>query len=148
MEVGGLLGRSLRVRPAVTESAPVYCGNEDEVQGEGLKCLDAMKKSRRCAVREQTAVGLPTECNWAWSVNGSGLSYWRIQGVFWERKTGFEPATFSLARRCSTTEPLPRTLVWERGRIVVLTPRSVKADQPAASRHRDSFQPSQEGVHT
>ena len=25
-----------------------------------------------------------------------------------ERKTGFEPATFSLARRCSTTEPLPR----------------------------------------
>ena len=24
-----------------------------------------------------------------------------------ERKTGFEPATFSLARRCSTTEPLP-----------------------------------------
>ena len=25
-----------------------------------------------------------------------------------ERKTGFEPATFSLARRCSTTEPLPQ----------------------------------------
>ena len=25
----------------------------------------------------------------------------------WERKTGFEPATLSLARRCSTTEPLP-----------------------------------------
>src|SRR5436309_15725227 len=24
-----------------------------------------------------------------------------------ERKTGFEPATLSLARRCSTTEPLP-----------------------------------------
>ena len=24
-----------------------------------------------------------------------------------ERKTGFEPVTFSLARRCSTTEPLP-----------------------------------------
>ena len=24
-----------------------------------------------------------------------------------ERKTGFEPATPSLARRCSTTEPLP-----------------------------------------
>ena len=27
-----------------------------------------------------------------------------------ERKTGVEPATFSLARRCSTTEPLPLTL--------------------------------------
>jgi hypothetical protein len=25
-----------------------------------------------------------------------------------ERKMGFEPTTFSLARRCSTTEPLPR----------------------------------------
>src|SRR5260370_15757503 len=25
-----------------------------------------------------------------------------------ERETGFEPATFSLARRCSTPEPLPR----------------------------------------
>ena len=25
-----------------------------------------------------------------------------------ERETGIEPATFSLARRCSTTEPLPR----------------------------------------
>ena len=24
-----------------------------------------------------------------------------------ERKMGFEPTTFSLARRCSTTEPLP-----------------------------------------
>ena len=24
-----------------------------------------------------------------------------------ERKTGFEPATLALARRCSTTEPLP-----------------------------------------
>src|SRR5215469_7799899 len=26
---------------------------------------------------------------------------------FLERETGIEPATFSLARRCSTTEPLP-----------------------------------------
>src|SRR6266481_1686668 len=25
-----------------------------------------------------------------------------------ERETGIEPATFSLARRCSTTEPLPQ----------------------------------------
>jgi hypothetical protein len=28
-----------------------------------------------------------------------------------ERETGFEPATFSLARRCSTPEPLPRDSV-------------------------------------
>src|SRR6478609_3863989 len=28
-------------------------------------------------------------------------------GSLLERKTGFEPATFSLARRCSTAEPLP-----------------------------------------
>jgi hypothetical protein len=27
-----------------------------------------------------------------------------------ERKTGFEPATLALARRCSTTEPLPQTI--------------------------------------
>ena len=27
--------------------------------------------------------------------------------VAMERKTGFEPATLSLARRCSTAEPLP-----------------------------------------
>src|SRR5579864_2506772 len=27
--------------------------------------------------------------------------------ILLERKTGFEPATLSLARRCSTTEPLP-----------------------------------------
>ena len=27
-----------------------------------------------------------------------------------ERKTGFEPATLSLARRCATTAPLPREL--------------------------------------
>src|SRR5712692_6318216 len=32
---------------------------------------------------------------------------WPSRGKLWERKTGFEPATFSLARRCSTTEPLP-----------------------------------------
>ena len=28
-----------------------------------------------------------------------------------ERETGFEPATFSLARRCSTPEPLPHCCV-------------------------------------
>ena len=27
-----------------------------------------------------------------------------------ERQMGFEPTTLSLARRCSTTEPLPLTL--------------------------------------
>ena len=29
--------------------------------------------------------------------------------AYLERETGIEPATFSLARRCSTTEPLPRS---------------------------------------
>jgi hypothetical protein len=33
-----------------------------------------------------------------------------------ERKTGFEPATLALARRCSTTEPLPRALNGGSGR--------------------------------
>ena len=28
-----------------------------------------------------------------------------------ERETGIEPVTFSLARRCSTTEPLPRVSI-------------------------------------
>lgn len=32
-------------------------------------------------------------------------------GAVGERKTGFEPATFSLARRCSTAEPLPRAVL-------------------------------------
>jgi hypothetical protein len=30
-----------------------------------------------------------------------------------ERETGIEPATFSLARRCSTTEPLPLITLWD-----------------------------------
>jgi hypothetical protein len=32
-----------------------------------------------------------------------------------ERKTGFEPATLALARRCSTTEPLPQVLSFYPG---------------------------------
>ena len=38
-----------------------------------------------------------------------------------ERKTGFEPATPSLARRCSTTEPLPL----EVRQVLRPTPRGV-----------------------
>ncbi len=41
-------------------------------------------------------------------------------GVNVERKTRFELATFSLARRCSTTEPLP--LMVPRRRIELRTP--------------------------
>ncbi len=37
-----------------------------------------------------------------------------------ERKTGFEPATLALARRCSTTEPLPHNMV-PQGRIELPT---------------------------
>jgi hypothetical protein len=36
-----------------------------------------------------------------------GASFRGIAGIKMERKTRFELATFSLARRCSTTEPLP-----------------------------------------
>jgi hypothetical protein len=32
-----------------------------------------------------------------------------------ERKTGFEPATLALARRCSTPEPLPLIMAGEAG---------------------------------
>jgi hypothetical protein len=36
------------------------------------------------------------------------FKFWRVlKGIKMERKTRFELATFSLARRCSTTEPLP-----------------------------------------
>ena len=35
-----------------------------------------------------------------------------IHQPFVERETGFEPATLSLARRCSTTEPLPHMRCW------------------------------------
>ena len=43
-----------------------------------------------------------------------------FSGKEMERKMGFEPTTLSLARRCSTTEPLPLTapagnLPWCRG---------------------------------
>ena len=44
-----------------------------------------------------------------------------------ERKTGFEPATFSLARRCSTTEPLPHTAMFDSDRILVPLHECVKA---------------------
>src|SRR5216684_3666204 len=39
------------------------------------------------------------------------LTTWRRR-LEWERETGIEPVTFSLARRCSTTEPLPRVTQW------------------------------------
>ena len=37
-----------------------------------------------------------------------------------ERKTRFELATFSLARRCSTTEPLPLAKADEVGRLFLV----------------------------
>jgi hypothetical protein len=36
---------------------------------------------------------------------------YELMRVLVERETGFEPATFSLARRCSTPEPLPHYAV-------------------------------------
>jgi hypothetical protein len=43
----------------------------------------------------------------AWKARALPLSYTRML----ERKTGFEPATLALARRCSTTEPLSHFVV-------------------------------------
>ena len=37
-----------------------------------------------------------------------------------ERETGIEPVTFSLARRCSTTEPLPQHCASTRQRMQYL----------------------------
>jgi hypothetical protein len=34
-----------------------------------------------------------------------------------ERETGIEPATFSLARRCSTTEPLPHNSCFRKSKV-------------------------------
>jgi hypothetical protein len=52
----------------------------------------------RCAIRQK----------WALQESPLAMADAPSQGCGWERKTGFEPATLSLARRCSTTEPLPR----------------------------------------
>ena len=50
----------------------------------------------------------------AWKAGALPLSYTRIK---LERKTGFEPATLALARRYSTTEPLPHFFLVPRGGI-------------------------------
>src|SRR3954452_12820215 len=42
-------------------------------------------------------------------------------GSLLERKTGFEPATFSLARRCSTAEPLPHAPLSGACRTIPIT---------------------------
>ncbi len=42
----------------------------------------------------------------AWEADVLPLNYTRM-----ERKTGFEPATLALARRCSTPEPLPQEAI-------------------------------------
>lgn len=40
---------------------------------------------------------------------------------FLERKTGIEPATLALARRCSTAEPLPHIMAGDTGFEPVMT---------------------------
>src|SRR5258708_8472001 len=58
-----------------------------------------------------------------------------------ERETGIEPATFSLARRCSTTEPLPlvryvcETKIAYQGRFV----NNLIVRQSEETSHRDIF---------
>ena len=53
----------------------------------------------------------------AWKAEVLPLYHIRIN-MLWlspmERKTGFEPATLALARRCSTPEPLPQIFSWWR----------------------------------
>ena len=52
-----------------------------------------------------------------------------------ERETGFEPATFSLARRCSTPEPLPHSLllaVSHRLKYYTLPARRMSSDSQVA----------------
>ena len=57
-----------------------------------------------------------------------------------ERKTRFELATFSLARRCSTTEPLPHYNYVPRGRIELPTPAfSVLCSTTELPRRLDYF---------
>ena len=57
-----------------------------------------------------------------------------------ERKTRFELATFSLARRCSTTEPLPHYNFVPRGRIELPTPAfSVLCSTTELPRRLDYF---------
>ena len=46
------------------------------------------------------------------------LSYERLYNKKLERKTRFELATLALARRCSTTEPLPHKIVIGGGRRI------------------------------
>ena len=60
-----------------------------------------------------------------------------------ERKTGFEPATLALARRCSTPEPLPHGNVCSLktgceccvSRQLRISPRPISTGQLNASRH-------------
>ncbi len=49
------------------------------------------------------------------------LGYAAIKAVIMERKTGFEPATLALARRYSTTEPLPHTWLGRQGSNLRMT---------------------------
>ena len=50
----------------------------------------------------------------AWKAEVLPLYHIRIyKGLTLERKTGFEPATLALARRCSTPEPLPHIILVE-----------------------------------
>ena len=67
----------------------------------------ALPTSQREAARDLDAyISLHRDdagMTWTPSAEGSQQVWERSM----ERKTGFEPVTFSLARRCSTTEPLP-----------------------------------------
>ena len=57
------------------------------------------------------------DLNWGWGCCRPVPYHLAMAPYKLERKTGFEPATLALARRCSTTEPLPLIMVVPRGGI-------------------------------
>ena len=70
----------------------------------GVRCAESDMRARTISVfgrmdDPKTAEGL---------LRGES---WQVWEEAMERKTGFEPVTLSLARRCSTSEPLPQCLI-------------------------------------
>lgn len=69
----------------------------------------ALPTSQRAAARDLDAYvsGHRDDAGMTWTPSAGGPQ--QVWEESMERKTGFEPVTLSLARRCSTAEPLPRS---------------------------------------
>ena len=61
------------------------------------------------------------------------LNHLTTPTIFLERKTGVEPATLALARRCSTTEPLPHDLNYHRAYLLKTNVVRVEGLEPPRS---------------